>query len=63
MSCLSINYIIILIILWIDSLHAQSPCNIVTFKYGNVCQYTEDYCDIISYNYLIIFEVYSLSFL
>jgi glucosylceramidase len=29
----------------IYSLNAQSPCDIVTFEYGNVCQCTENYCD------------------
>jgi glucosylceramidase len=45
---LSISYHVILFIFGIDFLHAQTPCDIVTFKYGNVCQCTENYCDTIA---------------
>ncbi|CAF0939439.1 unnamed protein product [Adineta steineri] len=44
---ISINYQLILIILGIYSITAQSPCDIVTFEYGNVCRCTEKYCDVI----------------
>jgi glucosylceramidase len=45
---LSISYHVILFIFGIAFLYAQTPCDIVTFKYGNVCQCTENYCDIIA---------------
>ncbi len=48
MSCLEITYVIMLIVLWINPSYAQTPCHIVTFEYGNVCQCTEDYCDTIA---------------
>jgi glucosylceramidase len=43
----SISYMVF-IILGIDSLTAQSPCDIVTFEYGNACRCTENYCDTIT---------------
>lgn len=45
---LSINYVMIFVILSIDSLNGQYSCNIVTFEHGNVCQCTENYCDTIA---------------
>jgi glucosylceramidase len=48
MSYLSINCLVLLIIFWFDPLHTQTPCKIMTFEHGNVCQCTEDYCDTIA---------------
>ena len=42
---LSINSLVMFSILIVDFLHGQSPCDIVTLKYGNVCRCTENYCD------------------
>lgn len=39
---------IIFIFLTINSLNAQSSCNIITFEYGDACQCTETYCDTIT---------------
>ena len=35
-------------VLSVGLLNAQSPCDIVRFDYGHVCQCTEDYCDTIT---------------
>ncbi|CAF2923196.1 unnamed protein product [Rotaria sp. Silwood2] len=44
----TVTYIIILVLVAIDHVIAQLPCNIAKFPYGHVCQCTDNYCDTIT---------------
>ena len=45
MMHLSIRYSIVYLVATVNILNGLSPCDVVTFKYGNVCRCTENYCD------------------